>query len=115
HALNGRDPIAERDRNNRPTPTFKEATKETHAALKPGWVEKNAAAFLTSLETYAYPKLGSLKVDTIEASHVLAVLTPIWTAKPELARKVRMRIGQVLNYSYSKGWRAAEAPHRAIS
>lgn len=115
HALNGRDPVVERDRDNRPTPTFREATKETHEALKSGWVTKNAAAFLTSLETYAYPKLGNLKVDTIEASDILGVLTPIWTSKPELARKVRMRIGQVLNYSYSKGWRAAEAPHRAVS
>lgn len=115
HALNGRDPIAERDRDNRPTPTFREAAKETHEALKSGWVAKNAAAFLTSLETYAYPRLGNLKVDTIDASHILSVLTPIWTAKPELARKLRMRIGQVLNYSYSKGWRAAEAPHRAVS
>lgn len=115
HAMNGRDPIVERDRDNRPTPTFREATKETHEALKSGWVAKNAAAFLTSLETYAYPKLGNLKVDTIEASDILGVLTPIWTVKPELARKLRMRIGQVLNYSYSKGWRAAEAPHRAVS
>lgn len=115
HALNGRDPITERDRNNRPAPTFREATIETHHALKSGWVEKNAAAFLTSLETYAYPKLGGLKIDAIEASDILAVLTPIWTRKPEIARKVRMRIGQVLNYSYSKGWRAAEAPNRAIS
>lgn len=115
HALNGRDPIAERDRDNRPTPTFREATKETHAALKSGWVAKNAAAFLTSLETYAYPRIGDLKVDTIEASHILTVLTPIWTSKPELARKLRMRIGQVLNYSHSKGWRSAEAPGKAVS
>lgn len=34
HALNGRDPIAERDREKRATPTFKEAVKSTHAALK---------------------------------------------------------------------------------
>lgn len=115
HALNGRDPIAERDRDNHPVPTFREATNETHAALKSGWVEKNAAAFLTSLETYAHPILGRRKVDTIEASDILGVLAPIWSTKPELARKVRMRIGQVLNYSYSKGWRSAEAPGRAVS
>lgn len=115
HALNGRDPIAERDRDNHSVPTFREATKDTHAALKSGWVEKNAAAFLTSLETYAYPMLGRRQVDTIEASDILGVLAPIWSTKPELARKVRMRIGQVLNYCYSKGWRSAEAPGRAVS
>lgn len=115
HALNGRDPIAERDRDKRPTPTFKEAVKSTHAALKTGWVEKNAAAFLTSLETYAYPTLGNLQVDTIEAGHIRDMLEPIWTTKPELARKVRTRVGQVLNFSHSKGWRATEAPGRSIT
>jgi integrase len=115
HALNGRDPIAERDRDKRATPTFKEAVKSTHAALKKGWVEKNAAAFLTSLETYAYPTLGNLQVDTIEAGHIRDMLEPIWTTKPELARKVRTRVGQVLNFSHSKGWRATEAPGRSIT
>ncbi|MEG8040622.1 integrase arm-type DNA-binding domain-containing protein [Sphingomonas sp. LR60] len=115
HALNGRDPIAERDRDKRATPTFKEAVRSTHAALKKGWVEKNAAAFLTSLETYAYPTLGNLQVDTIEAGHIRDMLEPIWTTKPELARKVRTRVGQVLNFSHSKGWRATEAPGRSIT
>lgn len=115
HALNGRDPIAERDRDKRPTPTFREATKDTHTALKSGWIEKNAAAFLTSLETYAYPFIGNLLVDTIEAGHIRDMLAPIWTTKPELARKVRMRVGQVLNFSHSKGWRATEAPGRSIT
>ncbi len=115
HALNGRDPIAERDRDKRPTPTFKEAVKATHTALRPGWVEKNAAAFLTSLETYAYPTLGNLQVDTIEAGHIRDMLESIWMTKPELARKVRTRVGQVLNFSHSKGWRATEAPGRSIT
>lgn len=115
HALNGRDPIAERDRDRGPAPTFREATKHTHEALKAGWVEKNAAAFLTSLETYAYPTMGNLRVDAIEASHIRDMLSPIWTAKPELARKVRMRVGQVLNFSMSKGWRKTEAPSKAVS
>jgi integrase len=115
HALNGRDPVAERDRDSRPAPTFREAVKQTHKALRAGWVEKNAAAFLTSLETYAYPSLGNLRVDTIEASHIRDMLAPIWITKPELARKVRMRVGQVLNFSHSKGWRKMEAPGRAVS
>lgn len=115
HALNGRDPIAERDKDRSATPTFRDATRQTHDALKAGWVDKNAAAFLASLETYAFPSLGGLRVDTIEASHILDMLVPIWTTKPELARKVRMRVGQVLNFSHSKGWRKTEAPGKAVS
>ena len=54
-------------------------------------------------------------MDTIEAGHIRDMLAPIWTAKPEVARKVRMRVGQVLNFSHSKGWRATEAPGRSIT
>lgn len=115
HALNGRDPIAERDRDRRPAPTFREAVKHTHEQMKDGWVDKNAAAFLSSLETYANPTLGNLRVDTIEGSHIRDMLAPIWTTKPEIARKVRMRVGQVLNFSHSKGWRHTEAPGKTVS
>ncbi len=44
-------------------------------ALKAGWIEKNADAFLTSLEAYAYPKLAKLRVDEIGTAHFLDVLT----------------------------------------
>lgn len=115
HALNGRDPIAERDRDRRAIPTFREATNDAHQALKAGWVDKNAAAFLTSLRDYAFPALGDLRVDGIETGHVRDMLVPIWTTKPELARKVRMRVGQVLNFSRSKGWRSTEAPGRSVT
>lgn len=114
HALNGRDPITERDRDRRPIPTFREATKQTHEALKSGWVGKSADAFLSSLETYAYPTLGNRRVDTIEAANIQKMLEPIWTSKPEVARKVRMRVGQVLNFAHSKGWRTTEAPSRSV-
>jgi integrase len=115
HALNGRDPIAERDRDRHGAPTFRDAAKATHEALRAGWVEKNAAAFLTSLDAYAYPSIGNLRVDTIEASHIRDMIAPIWSTKPEIARKVRMRVGQVLNFSHSKGWRKTEAPSKAVS
>ncbi|ODP37569.1 tyrosine-type recombinase/integrase [Sphingomonas turrisvirgatae] len=111
----GKDPIVERDRERVSIPNFKSAAVSTHAALKAGWSEKNADAFLTSLATYAYPTLGHMRVDEVEAAHVLAVLTPIWTSKPGLASKVRIRVGQVLNFSHSKGWRPTEAPSRTVS
>lgn len=111
----GRDPIVERDRERVSIPNFKAATSSTHQALKAGWSEKNADAFLTSLETYAYPRLAKLRVDEIDSAHVLSVLTPIWTIEPGLASKVRIRIGQVLNFSHSKGWRPTEAPGKAVS
>ncbi|WP_267393407.1 MULTISPECIES: integrase arm-type DNA-binding domain-containing protein [unclassified Sphingomonas] len=115
HALNGRDPVAERDRDRRPIPTFKEAAKAAHEALKPGWSAKNAAAFLTSLETHVYPAIGNLKVDSIEASNIRDTLAAIWTKVPETARKVKVRINAVLDFAHSKGWRPTEAPRKSVS
>lgn len=115
HALNGRDPIEERDRDRRPIPTFKEAVKATHEALKAGWSTKTAADFLSSLDTYANPAIGNLKVDTIEASHIRDLLAPIWTKLPETSRKVKVRISSVLNFAHSKGWRPTEAPRKSVT
>lgn len=36
---------------------------------------------------------------------MLRVLTPIWTQKPETARRVRQRIGTVLKWAVAQGWR----------
>lgn len=106
----GADPIVERDRERKPIPTFAEAVIAAHKALAPGWVAKNAEAFKTSLETHANPALGKLKVNAIGARDVIAALAPIWNDKPGMARKVRIRIGQVLAFAKSHGWRTDAPP-----
>lgn len=114
-AKSGLDPIAERDRERRSTPTFREATEAAHIALKDGWKEKGAQVFLRSLENHAYPTLGNQRVDSITAGDITAALSLIWMTKPDMARKVRQRIGTVLNFSHSKGWRPTEAPSRSVT
>jgi len=111
----GRDPIIERDKDRSHVPTFKEATTKCHADLKSGWSQRNAAAFLASLEDHAFPALGRYRVDHIEASHIRDMLAPIWTEIPTMARKVRQRVGIVLNYAKAKGWRASEAPGKSVT
>lgn len=111
----GRDPITERDKDRRKTPTFKEAAIAAHEALAPGWAKKHAASFLSSLEDHAYAALGELRIDAIEASHIRDMLAPIWTKFPVMARKVRQRTGTVLNFAKSKGWRATEAPGKSVT
>ena len=111
----GRDPIAERDRDRRAIPVFKDAAIATHGDLKDGWETKNANAFLSRLENHAYPLLGKMRVDEIDASHIQDALKPIWLAKPAMGRKVRQHIATVLNYSKSKGWRSSEAPGKSVT
>lgn len=111
----GLDPIAERDRERKGTPTFREAATQAHDALKGGWKGRGAATFLTSLTNHAFPAIGNKRVDQITAADITDTLKPIWTTKPDMARKVRQRIGKVLDFAHGKGWRASEAPGKSVT
>ena len=86
--------------------TFEEAARKVHSLHLPTWRNaKHGAQFLTTLETYTFPRLGKLRVADVTTADVLAVLTPIWTAKPETAGRVRQRIGTVMKWAVAQGWR----------
>jgi integrase len=86
--------------------TFEEAARKVHALHLPTWRNpKHGAQFLSTLETYTFPRIGALKVGEVTTSDVLAVLSPIWTAKPETAARVRQRIGTVMKWAVAQGWR----------
>ncbi len=86
--------------------TFEEAARKVHELHKPTWRnEKHARDFITSLETYAFPKLGRMKIPDVGTPDVLSVLMPIWIDKAETARRVRQRIGTVLKWTIAQGWR----------
>jgi hypothetical protein len=106
----GANPIAERDKERKATPTFAEAMKDAHKALAGGWSDKTAKAFLKSLEDHALPKLGAMKVDAIGAAEIILALAPIWNDTPVMAGKVRTRIGQVLAFAKARGWRTDALP-----
>ena len=75
-------------------PTFEEAALKVYEINRPSWSnEKHSAQFIiSSLKTYAFPKIGKMKVNTIEPSHILSILTPIWLTKSETASRVRQRL-----------------------
>ncbi|QGN53473.1 site-specific integrase [Novosphingobium sp. Gsoil 351] len=112
-ARQGKDPLAARDFVEPTVPTFAEAVDKAHAELGKGWADKTAIAFKASLEQHALPTLGSKRVDEIGSEHVIAALAPIWTEKPQQARKVRHRIQQVLAFAKAKGWRSERPPDPA--
>ncbi|MDP9424012.1 MAG: tyrosine-type recombinase/integrase [Pseudomonadota bacterium] len=97
-------------------PTLKEAAETYHANAKQAWRNgKHQVQWLSTLEAYAYPLLGKVPVDVISADDVFKALVPIWLEKPETARRVKQRIGAVLDFSHAKGWRPADAPMRALN
>ena len=102
-AQKGGDPLAEKRRAQ--VPTFREATEATIQAHRKRWrnpvTERN---WWQSLERHAFPIIGDEPVTEIGREDVLRVLTPIWTEKPEVARKVRQRIRATLRYAQAHGF-----------
>jgi integrase len=96
--------------------TFREAAEATHKEQEGGWKNaKHRAQWLSSLAAYAYPAIGDVPVSEIEGPAIRDLLAVIWLAKPETARRVRQRIGAVLDWAYAKGLRQSEAPMRSLS
>ncbi len=86
--------------------TFKAAAERYIEAQRPGWKnDKHARIWTTSLETYAYPKLGGLPVAAISVEDVLRAIEPVWNEKPETASRVRGRIEAVLDWCSVRGYR----------
>ena len=91
--------------------TFRMVAAAYIAAQEAGWRNfKHRQQWENTLKTYAYPVIGDLPVRQIGVQHLLEVLQPIWSTKPETASRVRMRIEAVLNSAKLMGWRTGENP-----
>jgi integrase len=93
--------------------TFEAAAKARHAAKVSEFRNaKHKVDWLSSLERYAFPIIGSTPVAEIELPHIVRVLEPIWTTKTETATRVRQRIESVLDWAKVSGFRSGENPAR---
>ena len=104
-ARSGGDPLADK-RRLQSVPAFAEATAAVVEQKQPGW--KNAEqvrAWRNSLRRYAFPRIGTRPVSEVESADVLAILTPIWHAKPVIAKAVRQRIHAVLEWAIAMNLR----------
>ena len=109
----GRDPVAEKRRAD--TPTFREAARKVYDANRPRWrSDRHTARWWRSLENHAFPVIGDMKVHRITQSDVLRCVEPIWTEKPEAARKARQRIRTVLRWAMAHGYVHHNAAGEAI-
>ena len=104
-AREGGDPLAEKRRAER-TPTFAEAAVRVLEQKRAGWQSsRHSQSWLTSLERYAFPRIGGRLVSEVTGADVLEVLTPIWHEKAQTARRVRQRIRAVLEWAVAVEWR----------
>lgn len=99
----GRDPLADKRRAD--VPNFREAAKKVYEANRPRWrSDQHADRWWASLENHVFPVIGDMRVDRITQSDVLRCLEPIWTTRPEAARKVRQRIRTTLRWCQAHGY-----------
>ena len=102
----GGDPLAEK-RRMEAMPTFADAARRVLEQKRAGWREgRHAQSWWTSLERYAFPRIGARPVSDVTGAEVLDVLTPIWHQKASTARRVRERIRAVLEWAVAVELRA---------
>lgn len=95
------------------TPTFRWCAEQTIIAKRPEWKSaKHAEQWTNTLTADAYPIIGKVPVDQIELSHMLDVLTPIWTTKTESATRLRARMESVIAWATASGYRRGDNPAR---
>ena len=84
--------------------TFKEAAEDFLTALGAKELgERRLKQARSQLVRYAYPSLGRLQVQSLDAERIAECLRPIWTAKPETARQIRSLIERVLRFARPDG------------
>lgn len=55
------------------------------------------------LKNYAYPTLGKLQIQSLDADAIANTLAPIWQSKPETAKRVRQLIIRVIRFARPDG------------
>ena len=101
----GGDPVAERDKGKKPSPSFAAAARHVYetrivpATKKPEAMEQ----WLGRLEIQAIPVIGSKPMHAITQADLLQVLEPIWLTKPETARRVRRRMAVIFDWARTAG------------
>lgn len=92
---------------------FREAALAMIQAKRVEWSNpKHAQQWTNTLETYAFPVIGSVPVSEIDVAMILQVLEPIWYEKPETASRVRGRIEAAIDYACVKHQLKMDNPAR---
>lgn len=95
------------------TITFKEAVarcfEKKAAEFKS---RKHASDWISSVERFAFPVIGNIRVDEVALTDILAILDPIWTKKTETATRLRQRLEYILNWATVSGYRQGDNPAR---
>ena len=87
-------------------PSFAEAAARVVEQERAGWrTPTYGRESMLTFERYAFPRIGRVPVSEVTSADVLEILTPIWHAKAETARRLRKRIRAVLEWAVAMEFR----------
>jgi hypothetical protein len=93
--------------------TFDEAADSYIKQHRAGWRNvAHAREWPSSLARYASPVIGKLPVADVTTAHIMKILNPLWTEKPQTASRLRGRIEKVLGWATTSGYRTGDNPAR---
>jgi integrase len=92
--------------------TFADIARHYVEAHRGKWKSQKSFARWLRFERYACEAFGAKAVTDINTNDVLALLTPLWTTKPESAAKLREWVEGALDFAKAKGHREGENPAR---
>jgi integrase len=83
--------------------TFEQVARQLYRKEEATWAASHAKRWIASLESFAFAKIGHRPVEDIRRPDVVSVLEPIWRSHHETARKVKIRMAQVIDYATDRG------------
>ena len=69
---------------------------------------------MQSLEKHVFPAIGVVPVEHVGQDEVLRILKPLWSTRPQLARKLRQHIRVTLQWCQAHGHVATNVAGEAI-
>jgi integrase len=114
----GRNPIEEKNATKvivlkANAPFFREFAMDYIETMRPRWRNpKHAEQWVSTIERYAIPYIGQMRLEEIQTEHVLSLLKPIWLSKTVTASRLRGRLESILSASITFGHRNTLNPAR---
>ena len=87
-------------------PTFRQCAEKWFGENEAGWDPMSSKRIWARLAAYAFDGIGDRPVDAIDQSDILKILVPIFAEKFETGKQLRQRIGAIMKWSMSHGYRA---------
>ena len=95
------------------SPIFRDYALAYIETKRPEWRNpKHADQWVSTVERFAFPYIGNLRLDEIQTEHILALLNPIWLKKSVTASRLRGRLESIFSHSIALGHRADLNPAR---